>query len=101
MQPQSRLVRPPQPQPQGFALNFLMLEGFVLNPVAFIALDLTGYLDGNEPPNPKTDEEGRLAEGREIVLHLAGEVDHTFENERADRVWNWFLISTGQAKIES
>jgi len=61
------------------------IAGFLFNIGAYVAMNVVGYTAG--------------VDGRIIILHLAGPVEHHFTNERADQAYVWYLQLTGQARI--
>lgn len=83
---QPAIQQPQQPQQQQINIPLVNIAGFAFNPLTIVAIDLQGYVEG-EP-------------GRAIHLHLAHDCGNEFVDEAADQFYYWYLVLTGQAKID-
>ena len=77
---------PAAPQPQAVNIPLINVAGYCFNPLCIVAIDMTGYKTG--------------VEGRAISLHLAHDCGTEFADEAADQFYYWYLLITGQAKVE-
>lgn len=70
----------------GLNMAIANIADYAFNIGALVSIDMTSYKEG--------------AEGRIVVIRLVGDVSHTFQGDRADAAFYWYLQLTGQARVE-